>query len=108
MLRKISFFIYLGMAASFALAYINEAKIAASLLIAASVAYGLLTPINLYQARFRFRAPYISEVVLGVFAMVLLYGAYEFVGVKFDFYYLFCSCFVIRTLAKNDGALLAD
>lgn len=107
MLRKLSFLLYLAMLVSFGLTFLGRVYLAGTVLKTATIAYAVLTPLSLYQARFRFRMPYLSEIIMGGLVLFLLYGAYGYVRVQVNYYYLFCACFVIRTFAKND-VLLAE
>jgi hypothetical protein len=107
MLRKLSFLVYLAMLISFALTFLGRVYLAGTILKSATIAYAVLTPLSLYKARFRFRMPFLSEIIMGGLVLFLLYGAYGYVRVVVNYYYLFCICFVIRTLAKND-VLLAE
>lgn len=106
MFRILQFFTVIAIAGSFLLALLNHAYWAETAIVSGTIAYGVLTIFTLFKANFKMRAPYISEVVLGGLLIVLIRDGYTYAGAKPILYYLFITCFILRTVSiKNEEQL---
>ncbi len=107
MFRILLFLTFAAIAGSFGLAFIGRVYLAGTIVEIATIAYAVLTLITVFKSEFKFRKPYISEIVLGGLLLVVFYEGYQYVRVESMLYYLFCGCFIIRTLAVKGEEELA-
>lgn len=107
MFRFLLFLTFTAIVGSFALALIGRVYLAESIVEVATIVYAVLTLVTVFKSEFKFRKPYISEIVLGGLLLVIFYEGYVFVGAKSGMYYLFLGSFIIRTLAVKGEEELA-
>lgn len=107
MFRFLLFLTFAAIVGSFGLAFLGRVYLAETIVEVATIVYAVLTLITIFKSEFKFRKPYVSEIILGGLLLVIFYEGYEFVGVKSGMYYLFLGCFIIRTLAVKGEEELA-
>ena len=107
MFRILLFLTFAAIVGSFGLAFIGRVYLAETIVVSATIAYAVLTLITVFKSEFKFRKPYISEIVLGGLLLVIFYEGYHFVRAQSIIYYVFCGSFIIRTLAVKGEEELA-
>ncbi|KAF2519696.1 hypothetical protein E0W68_00200 [Flavobacterium salilacus subsp. salilacus] len=107
MLRILLFLTFAAIVCSFGLAFIGRVYLAETVVVSATIAYAILMLITVFKSEFKFRKPYISEIVLGGLLLVVFYEGYAYARAQPMVYYLFCGSFIIRTLAVKGEEELA-
>ncbi|QYJ67387.1 hypothetical protein [Flavobacterium litorale] len=105
MLRHLILITFVAIGASFLLTFFSRPYLAETVIVSATIAYAVLTVVTIFQAGFKFRAPFISEVILGGLLILLLSDGYKYAGAQPVVYYLFCASFVLRTITMKDEKL---
>ncbi len=107
MFRFLLFLTFTAIVGGFCLAFLGRVYLAETIVEVATVVYAVLTLITVFKSEFKFRKPYISEIVLGGLLLVMFYEGYYYVRAQQAIYYLFLGCFIIRTLAVKGEEELA-